>query len=129
MKALEARWKYDCGHCCLAWCCGPLCQCGSAGHKREKAKKRRWYCVKLGDGRDDRFSYASGKIKNRIAEITPSVFKAGDTVTFQMRGRKKTRAKVKKIQFWCSKETFKSTRNQDVAYHIHLKPIKERING
>lgn len=126
MKELEARWKYDCGHCKLSWCCGPLCQCGSGAYNPAPATTRRWYSIKLGDGKDDRYSYASGRITNRIAEITPVVFKVGDVVTCQIRGRKKIKAKVKKIQFWHSKETYRSTKDQEIACHIHLKPIKEK---
>ena len=128
MKSLEARWKYDCGHCKFSWCCGPLCACGTGSKNPKPATERRWYSIKLGDGRDDRLDYPSGRVKNRTAEISPVIFKVGDIVTYQMRGRKKFKAKIKKIQAWHSDKTFRNTKDQEVAYYIHLKTIGE-ANG
>ena len=122
-KEINPRWHYDCCHCKFAWCCGPLCQCNSLPSIDKTAKDRRWYSIKLGDDRDEVYSHASGRMHVQIAEISPAIFKVGDVVTYQMRGRKKIRAKVKKIEHFSSTPQYKSTKDQRIAYYIHLRAV------
>ena len=137
-KEMKPRWKYDCFHCELFWCCGPTCQCGPHSHEGYLNHRHPEICcfaaLRIDDRRDrpakHKDSCMEGRLKNghfhRIIQVAGNPWLSVDQVIqYRFQGGAWRRGRIHAIGDACNKKaSYKTTMDDDIPYVLKLVRVK-----